>query len=452
MRLHGASVVLRPPRIGDFAEWRCIRLRDQRLIEPFWTSSPLSWPERHTGKLWVREVFDARSDARTGRRLGAVIEVDGRFAGQIELGSLSAGTGELGIWVDATLARHGVGGLAVAMMLDFGFQVAGLHRITAPISPANHGTSAGAAALGLRREARMARYFDAGGQRRDHDLWAILASDLPAGGATEGWLTRHTEGAPMPQGTPEPAATLSHWSIAVAVGRYYAGRVRHLLDPLRAADRVRLTDPAHPEVVLRTRRWSDRTQWSRLTAPTGHRAPLPARWLRPTAPGADTRRSERTAAQTRPHRTRTIPRWSRPTLGVAAGPPSGSAHWIREFLCARAGLSSPAGLVLAVELDGNYIGEARLFGLDMFDRNAHLNVWTHPPRPRVRETVQRLLIAYGFDTLGLRRIATEIAPADAVSAEIATRVGMLREGRMRDHTGPTGHRADHDLWAITRPE
>ncbi|MGW0247309.1 GNAT family N-acetyltransferase [Nocardia goodfellowii] len=413
-RLHNVTVVLRPPRFDDYAQWRRIRLRDQRHIEPFWTSSPLDWSARHTGKLWVREVLDSRADARAGRRLGTVIEVDGRFAGQIELGSLCAGTGELGIWVDARLARHGIGGLAVAMMLDFGFRRAGLHRITAPISPANKGTAAGAAALGMRREASMTGYFDVGGARRDHDLWAVLASDMPPEGATANWIARHAGSDPVPEVAEKDVAALSRATVARATVRYFAGRALHSADPLRAPTELRLRDPAHPEVVVRTRRFSDWSRWrdSRLLA-RDRLAPATAA-------------SEWTARHQ-------------------------YSHWIREYLRTRAGLRSPGGLVLAVEVDGVYTGEARLFELDMFDRNARMFVWIEPPRDEIRETVLRLLISQGFQTLGLCRIATAIEPEDTVAAEIAGRVGMIREGRMREFVAPTGRRADHDLWAITAP-
>lgn len=51
----GQEVALRSPRLSDAAAWREIRLRDQRLIEPYWVSSALSWPERHTEAIWVDE-------------------------------------------------------------------------------------------------------------------------------------------------------------------------------------------------------------------------------------------------------------------------------------------------------------------------------------------------------------------------------------------------------------
>ncbi|MEV0029941.1 GNAT family protein [Nocardia sp. NPDC050793] len=425
--LHGATVLLRPPRIADHGQWRRLRLRDRSLIEPFWSSSPLGWHERHTAKLWVRECLTVREEARAGRRMAMVIEVDGRFAGQVELISIDTGTGsaELGVWVDSEMARHGIGGLAAAMVLDFGFGPIGLQRITAPISPANVATASGAARIGFQREAMMTRYFDAGGARRDHELWALTAAMVPAGGCTAAWVRRHRADHPVPAPLPPtgertgpPVAT---GTVIAAAARYYAGRVLHLMDPLRAPPVPSLDDRDRPGVVLRKRRLADGRQWraARLRA----RAALDPNDEAPPAIWVD--------AHSR-------------------------VHWLREVLRARPGLRSAAGLVLAIEVDGVYAGECRLFDLDMFDRNARMFVWTDPAlgdaADRVRTAATRLLVAYAFDVLGLCRIATAIEPQDRDAAAVAARVGMVREGRMSRFVGATGRRADHDLWAVTVPD
>src|SRR5882757_2269951 len=67
---HGAHrVALRFPRLADAEAWRFLRLRDQRLIEPFWVTSTQCWAQRHTEHVWVEEVLSARKDARAGRAL-----------------------------------------------------------------------------------------------------------------------------------------------------------------------------------------------------------------------------------------------------------------------------------------------------------------------------------------------------------------------------------------------
>jgi RimJ/RimL family protein N-acetyltransferase len=323
--------------------------------------------------------------------------------------------------VDADVARHGIGGLATSMMLDFGFGPAGLTRITAPISPVNVATSRGAAQIGFEREAMMTRYFDVGGARRDHELWAVTKAAVPSNGFAQYWIDSHTTQHPASSTTKELAATDSRMrttTVLVATARYYAGRIRHLLDPLGPPPAVRLTDTEDPAVVLRTRRLSDWAQWraARIRA----RGALDPN---PDAPDAA---------------------WERQHTRM---------RWLREFLGSHAGLRSARGLVLAIEIDGLFAGECRLFDLDMFDRNARQFDWTDPDigGDRVRTTAIRLLLSHAFTTLGLCRVATAIEPSDLDSAEIAARVGMVREGRMHCYVGATGRRADHDLWAVTMP-
>ncbi|WP_433664877.1 GNAT family N-acetyltransferase [Nocardia sp. CA-128927] len=417
--LHGNAVVLRPPRIADYPHWRRIRLRDRRFIEPFWYSSTLDWSARHCGTHWVRECLTSRAEARAGRRLSTVIEVDGRFAGQVELGSIDPATGaaELGIWVDAEVARHGIGGMAAALLMDYGLEHIGLERITAPISPENVAAAHGAAELGFRREALMGRYFDVGGARRDHELWAVTRADVPPNGFAGHWLDRYDAHAAQPPAAGEDptGGAFPRRAALAAAARFYAGRGLHLLDPLQAARPARLADPDRGEVVVRSRRLSDWGRWraTRLRS----RAVLDPDALVPEEA------------------------WARQHSRL---------RWVRQFLCARPGLRSASGLVLAIDVDGEYAGEARLFDLDMFDRNARMFVWTDPDHADdVRAAATRLLLTHAFGPLGLCRVSTAIDPADSRSADIAARVGMTHEGRMRCYVGATGHRGDHDLWAVT---
>ncbi len=440
-RLPGGSVVIRPPRPADHARWRAIRLRDRALIEPFWYSSTLDWPLRHTESQWVRESLLALSEAWAGRRLAGVIEVNGRFAGQCELCGidLHGGTAEMSIWIDAELARHGFGGLAAALVADYGFGTLGLHRIVAPISPDNTAAAAGAVQLGFTREALMARYFDAGGARCDHALWALTRAQIPPGGFVAQWTRRgDAERAPRhhdPHATgqlcapahctpsrnteettaPHPARSLRRAANFVLVASRLAfGVLRHRIPRWHATGAVRLDLPGCPRAVLRTRRLSDGTGWrnSRIR----NQALLDG-----VIPGAQ---------------------WARQHSRAA---------WWHEYFCSRAGLRSSGGLVLVLEINGDYCGEARLFDLDMFDRNARLFVWADPTCAAVsiRAAAIRAVLHYAFDRLGLYRVAAEIEATDIESSAAAARAGLIEEGIMRDHRGPTGHRADHGLWALT---
>ncbi|MEU2093113.1 GNAT family N-acetyltransferase [Nocardia beijingensis] len=415
----GTAVRLRPPRFDDFAEWRRIRLRDRAIIEPYWVSSEQDWPARHTARHWVRECLDNRADARAGRRMSMVIEVAGRFAGQVELASIdaSAGSAELGIWIGSAVAGGGIGALVLTMITHFGFHTLGLMRISAPIAPGNIAAAKIATAAGLRYEARMRAYFDAGGARRDHELWAVTSADRPDRGLPAVYPARQRL---HPQTTQLPAASAAPHpvSIAVAYLRYQLSRVRRVFRWLRGSAAIALTDSDdRGEVLVRSRRVSDFRQ--RRAARIRNRATLardphmsPAAWLR--------RHSLR--------------------------------HWLAELAEARTGLRSRPGLTLTILDDGRFAGEIRLHGLDMFDRNVRLSIWTDASaRPELRARVLRLLVRHATERLGILRIATAIPVSDPAAAAAVAAAGFAEEGRMRGHLDVFGPRGDHDLWAYSHP-
>ncbi|WP_067542126.1 GNAT family N-acetyltransferase [Nocardia crassostreae] len=265
VQLHGCTVVLRPPRFADHAAWRALRLRDRAFIEPFWLSSPLNWEQRHTKRAWVRECLEAAAEARGGRRLATVIEIDGLFAGQVEIGGIDARArhAEMGIWIDSHLARHGFGGVAAALLLDFGFDVLGLERIVAPVSPANVAAAHGAAQVGYVREARMAQHFDVGGARSDHDLWAATRDDIPPKGFTERWIEHvlARRNGPVEQSMPTCGGMPGAAAILLVEARFRAGEARRFLRTVLPARPVRLRVPGGPGAILRTLRPGDAAGW-----------------------------------------------------------------------------------------------------------------------------------------------------------------------------------------------
>ncbi|MEN0139111.1 MAG: GNAT family protein [Rhodococcus sp. (in: high G+C Gram-positive bacteria)] len=173
----GHEVALRSPRLSDATAWREIRLRDQSLIEPYWISSALSWPERHTETVWVDECLQSRKAARTGQALALVVEVDGRFAGQCNLERIDmrTKTAELGIWLDSQVTGKGVCSGVGALLADYAIDTLGLRRVTAPICVDNAAAAKRAERMGMRREGTIAGFLDVGGHRRDHDMWAITS-------------------------------------------------------------------------------------------------------------------------------------------------------------------------------------------------------------------------------------------------------------------------------------
>ena len=171
-------VALRSPRLSDASAWQTLRLRDQHLIEPFWVSSSKSWSRRHTEGAWIDELLHMRKEARAGRALPLVIEVEGRFAGQFNVEHIDCGaqSAEVGVWIDSTLAGQGIALAAANLLAQYVFDILGLRRVTAPVCVDNRPATRLVRQVGMQREGTMASYLDVGGRRKDHDLWAITST------------------------------------------------------------------------------------------------------------------------------------------------------------------------------------------------------------------------------------------------------------------------------------
>ncbi|WP_416063625.1 GNAT family N-acetyltransferase [Rhodococcus indonesiensis] len=177
VRVAGHTVALRSPRLDDATAWREIRLRDRRLIEPYWLTARDDWDRRHTVTVWVGECLARRRAERSGTALPLVVEIDGRFAGQCNFECIdpAALTAQTSVWIDSRFARAGIGLAVGGLAMSHLFDTLGLRRISAAICTDNVAAARTVQLLGCRREGTMSSYLDVGGLRRDHDLWAITS-------------------------------------------------------------------------------------------------------------------------------------------------------------------------------------------------------------------------------------------------------------------------------------
>lgn len=125
-----------------------------------------------------------RKDARHGRGLPFVIEVDGVFAGQLNVGGVARGSmhsAHLGYWIDRRFAGRGIMPTAVGLVTDHCFAEVGLHRVEVNIRPENTASRRVVEKLGFREEGIRRNFLHIAGAWHDHLSYALVRDEVPSG-------------------------------------------------------------------------------------------------------------------------------------------------------------------------------------------------------------------------------------------------------------------------------
>ena len=219
----GVEVLLRPLTAADGPAFQSVRRANAAWLEEWDATSPDPDAPGRTFEELVRQ-YDR--DARAGRALPFAVEVDGRFVGQLSIGSVVLGSFRscyVGYWVSRSVAGQMVIPTALAVAGDHVLGTLGLHRIEVNIRPENTASLAVVRKLGFRREGLRPHYLHIAGAWRDHLSFALTTEDLageslvdrlarltagesgvdPAAlqaQSSQQSLARHTEGGPAPDG------------------------------------------------------------------------------------------------------------------------------------------------------------------------------------------------------------------------------------------------------------
>ncbi|CAJ1494670.1 GNAT family protein [[Mycobacterium] kokjensenii] len=186
LRVAAGVIRLRPVRMRDGVTWSRIRLADRAYLEQWEPTIDVDWETRHNSSAWPPLCSSLRTEARNGRMLPYVIELDGRFCGQLTVGNITHGalrSAWIGYWVSSAVAGGGVATGAVALGLDHCFGPTRLHRVEATVRPENGASRAVLAKAGFREEGLLRRYLDVDGAWRDHLLVAMTVEEV-AGSVT----------------------------------------------------------------------------------------------------------------------------------------------------------------------------------------------------------------------------------------------------------------------------
>ncbi|ULE31288.1 GNAT family N-acetyltransferase [Mycobacterium sp. IDR2000157661] len=186
LRVRAGVVRLRPVRLRDGAQWSRLRLADRAHLEPWEPAAGMEWEARHAITSWPSVCSGLRSEARKGRMLPYVIELNGHFVGQLTIGNVTHGalrSAWIGYWVARSFVGGGIATAAVALGLDHCFSRVSLHRVEATVRPENAASRAVLAKVGFREEGLLRRYLEVDGAWRDHLLVAITVEEVSGSAA-----------------------------------------------------------------------------------------------------------------------------------------------------------------------------------------------------------------------------------------------------------------------------
>jgi [ribosomal protein S5]-alanine N-acetyltransferase len=213
----GVDVVLRPLTVDDGPAFQSVRRANAAWLEEWDATSPDPDAPSRTFDQLV-EQYDR--DARAGRALPFAVEVEGRFVGQLSVGSIVLGSFRscyIGYWVSRSVAGQMVIPTALALAGDHALGVLGLHRLEVNIRPENTASLAVVRKLGFRREGLRPHYLHIAGAWRDHVSFALTTEDLAGETLTER-LTRISA-----QEAEQRSATLQAQSSQQSLARHTDG-------------------------------------------------------------------------------------------------------------------------------------------------------------------------------------------------------------------------------------
>lgn len=178
--LTGRRVLLRPLRAEDYRAWRDVRARSREWLIR-WEPRPAgaSFPPEDRATFTARCAMRAR-DRQLGTAYGFGIFVEGDFAGEINLSSISRGAAQsayLGYWIDECRAGRGYMPESCVLAFAFAFEELGLHRVQVAIIPRNKNSRRVVEKLGLREEGIAKGYLEIDGVWEDHIRYAITSEE-----------------------------------------------------------------------------------------------------------------------------------------------------------------------------------------------------------------------------------------------------------------------------------
>ncbi|MFM9370893.1 GNAT family N-acetyltransferase [Streptomyces sp. Da 82-17] len=114
-----------------------------------------------------------------------------------------------------------------------------------------------------------------------------------------------------------------------------------------------------------------------------------------------------------------------------------------------------SGRICGIRLaDGKLVGAVILRTLDVAQGVAEAGCWLEPAAAGqgLVTRAARLLIDWAVEERGVHRVEWWVVAANAPSIAVARRLGMSRDGVLREHYLYRGERHDMEIWSVLAPD
>jgi RimJ/RimL family protein N-acetyltransferase len=127
----------------------------------------------------------------------------------------------------------------------------------------------------------------------------------------------------------------------------------------------------------------------------------------------------------------------------------------RSFLRAYAEkAAADTGRIYGIWVDGKLVGGVLFRTMDLQSGNAEAGCWLEPSavgRGLVTRAA-RVIIDWAIEERGIHRVEWLVSAANQASIAVARRLGMTRDGVLRQSYPHRGERHDVEVWSVLAPE
>ncbi|MGW3724938.1 GNAT family N-acetyltransferase [Streptomyces sp. NPDC000851] len=116
--------------------------------------------------------------------------------------------------------------------------------------------------------------------------------------------------------------------------------------------------------------------------------------------------------------------------------------------------AADSGSLHGIWLDGKLVGGVLFRIFDAATGVCEIGCWLEPAGTGkgLVTRASRVLIDWAFDERGMHRVEWHAASGNTASINVARRLGMTREGVLRESSPWRGVRQDCEIWAVLAPE